>query len=383
MSSTIESTSNALQFGAEPQQEEQGGFADRIFQNISLGSRRANKRQLLIVFRQLSLLVETGIDVAEALELASATCRNESLSVCLQDVYEDVNRGNSLSRAIEAQKAILGSEIASSIQAGEASGRLVEVLRQIANRLESDLEMQSQIRGAMAYPAVLCTASVGVVATLIWFVLPQFEKSFLTMGVDPPFLTHLLLSTASFIRENWPMVLVGLFTGLGGLAAAAVNSMVKVLLSNVVFHLPFFGTPIRNLETGRLFVSMGHLLNNGVSLLDSLDLLKNATNYGPIRKLTNTWEKDVLEGRGLTHSLDDYEFLPDGADAMLIMAERTGKLENVLTTAGSYYQEEGSQGLKTILKLSEPIIIICLGLFVGTVVVSVLLPILDVQTSVG
>lgn len=379
--STLESRS-AIQFGLPDNLDLEEGYAESSWPQFSFGSRKASKRNLLIVFRQLSLLVETGIDIAEALDLVATTCKHEGLSQSLHEVHEDVNRGNSLSRAIEAQKEVLGSEIASSIQAGEASGRLVEVLRQIAARLESDLEMQSQIRGAMAYPLVLCTASIGVVATLIWFVLPQFEKSFVSMGVEPPWITEVLMGTATFVRENAIAVGVCIGATMAGILLAAFNQNLTILLSNLVFHIPIFGRPIRHLETGRLFNSMGHLLSNGVSLLDALDLLKTATHYGPIRRLSESWQKDVLEGRGLTQAIEDYDFLPDGAEAMLIMAERTGKLETVLKTAGSYYQEEGSHGLKTILKLSEPLIIIGLGVFVGVVVASVLLPILDVQSSV-
>jgi len=122
-------------------------------------------------------------------------------------------------------------------------------------------------------------------------------------------------------------------------------------------------------------------LSNGVSILESIQLLRKSTRISSIQNLTLAWEDDIIQGKGLSNQLDDFTFLPDGASAMLIMAERTGKLEVVLETAGRYYQEEGRKKLTTLLKMSEPIIIVVLGVFVGTVVASVLLPILDVQSS--
>jgi type IV pilus assembly protein PilC len=135
------------------------------------------------------------------------------------------------------------------------------------------------------------------------------------------------------------------------------------------------------MSIGQLFLSLGRLLSNGISLLEAIQLVHRATAGGAVRRLVEVWEHDVLEGRGLTHSLDQFNFLPEGSDAMLIMAEKTGKLERVLTTAGAYYRDEGSSQMRQLLKLSEPLIIIVLGIFVGGVVASVLLPILDVQAG--
>lgn len=356
-------------------------FGGEVKSRFSFGG--TSKRSLLIAFRQLSLLVETGIDIAEALELVSETCKSERLSDCFEDIFEDINRGSSLSNAVKAQSEILGPEISASIQAGEASGKLVEVLRQVADRLEEELSIQSQIRGALAYPTVLLSASVAVAITLVWFVLPQFEESFVSMGVNPPTITKILLTSAAFIRENVLLVGAGIGLIVGAAAMTFVNRSARIAMNNIAFASPFLGAPIRHLEVGRLFVNLGHLLGNGVSLLEALELVKSSTTYGHISALTEAWESDIVEGKGLSNRLGEFNFLPEGAEAMLIMAERTGKLEKVLSTAGSYYQEEGSLKLKSILKLSEPIIIVFLGVFVGTVVASVLLPILDVQSSAG
>lgn len=346
-----------------------------------LFQRRASSRSLLLAFRQLSLLVETGIDVSEALELVASGCKHAALRESLETIFDDINNGNSLGRAVQAQEQVLGKEVAASIQAGEASGRLVDVLRQISSQLEEELQVRSSIVGALAYPAILSLASLGVAAILIWFVLPQFESSFSSMGVEPPALTEALLTGARLLREN---VLVAAL-GVGGTIVLGTVAMfqpaARQVLHRICFASPIIGPALRNMAVGRLFVSLGHLLKNGISLLEAIQLIRRSNSAGAIGGLTAAWEKDVLEGRGLTHQIDQFSFLPEGADAMLIMAERTGKLDSVLSTAGEFYRNEGSTQLKTVLKLSEPLIIILLGAFVGMVVASVLLPILDVQSA--
>lgn len=346
-----------------------------------LMARKASKRSLLIAFRQLALLVETGIDVTEAIELVASTCRQTLLQDALEEIYDDINNGNSLSAAVAAQEAVLGHEIVASIHAGEASGKLVDVLRQIADQLEEQLQVRSTIIGALAYPAILCAASIAVAAILVWFVLPQFEQSFASMGVDPPTLTQVILDGAAFLRNNLLALAIGAPIAMVAIALLLIQPRTREIITTICFHSPLIGLALRNLSVGRLFMSLGHLLGNGISLLEAIQLVRRSSLNGSIQRLTTMWEEEVIEGRGLTGRLDEFTFLPEGADAMLVMAEKTGKLETVLSTAGAFYRDEGSGQLKTFLKLSEPLIIIVLGAFVGTVVASVLLPILDVQSA--
>lgn len=362
----------------EQTQPESGGQArgwDELF------VRQASKRSLLLVFRQLALLVETGIDVAEAIELVASTCKQSTLKNSLLNVLEGIQNGNDLSFAVAQQEQILGYQVCASIQAGEASGRLVEVLRQIADQLEEDLSLRATVAGALAYPAILCSASLVVAVILVWFVLPQFEGSFKAMDVPPPFFTSVLFAIAGFTRNNIIVLIVGAIATVVSLSFLLVQPAMRTIIYKLCFHSPVIGPTLRNLSVGQLFLNLGHLLGNGISLLEALQLINKSTQGGVLGSLVEVWEHDVLEGRGLTYSLEQFSFLPDGSRAMLVMAERTGKLENVLTTAGAYYRDEGSAQLKQVLKLSEPLIIVVLGIFVGVVVASVLLPILDVQAG--
>lgn len=347
----------------------------------ALFTRRASKRSLLMVFRQLALLVETGIDLAEALRLVSDTCRNQVLAECLDDIYDDITSGRSLSAAVANQEEILGYQVTASIQAGEASGRLSAVLGQIAEQFEQELEMTTTITSALAYPAILSFASIAVASVLVWFVLPQFEKSFESMGVDPPIFTQYLIWASGLVRRNVLIVVGGALGTIALLVVLSGQPSTRRIIGNLCFSSPILGAALRNMSIGNMFINLGHLLRNGISLLEAIQLTRKSAGSSAIVDMIEIWENDVLEGRGLTYSLDQMDYLPDGADAMLVMAERTGKLESVLTSAGTHYRDEGTAKMKQLLKLSEPVIIILLGAFVGVVVASVLLPMLDVQSA--
>lgn len=369
---------------ADEDLEASPGLAEQLRSINVLGDlfkRRASTHSKLIVFRQLALLVETGIDVAEALRLAADTCRNQTLAECLDDVYSEICSGRSLSSAISDHEEVLGRHVTASIQAGEASGRLSGVLAQVADQLEQELEMRSTITGSLAYPSILMFAASMVASVLIWFVLPQFEKSFESMGVSPPAFTLFLINSSNLIREN-SLIVLGCLIGICLLLIGLLSQpAVRRQVSNLCFYSPLLGVALRNLVVGRLFINLGHLLRNGISLLDAIQLTRQGVFTGAMQHLMKVWENDVIEGRGLTSSLNELDCLPDGADAMLVMAEKTGKLESVLTSAGTFYRDEGTSRLRLVLKLSEPIIIIGLGIFVGVVVASVLLPMLDVQSA--
>ncbi len=354
------------------------GLADRW--GLFVG-RRASSRSLLVVFRQLALLIETGIDIAEAIELVAKSCRQAALQQCLLQILDDINNGTGLGLAVAEQEHMLGHQVVASIRAGEASGRMTDVLRQIAAQLEENQSIRASIIGSLAYPAILCGAAGVVASILVWFVLPQFEESFSSMGVVPPMLTKLLFAVSGFVRGNLAIVGIGSALTAAAIAFAATQPSVKKVFYRLCFQSPVLGHALRNLSVGQLFLSLGHLLGNGIALLEAIQLVKKSTSGGVLGTLVEAWEHDVLEGRGLTYSLEEFQFLPEGADAMLIMAERTGKLESVLVTAGAYYRDEGSLQMRQVLKLSEPLIIIVLGVFVGIVVASVLLPILDVQAG--
>lgn len=345
------------------------------------GPGRVKAKEMFFVCRQMALLLETGVDLTEALDLVAQQVKSERLQDCLDDIREAISTGVSLSAAVQRQSAIIGEEIAATLRAGEASGRLAETFRQLASRIEEEVQLRGTLRSALAYPMTLFGVSQIVVAVLVWFVLPQFGDTFSSMAIEPPWITQFLIDSAAFIRQH----VFGLLTG----AVVAVIAMIAVsrrpefqrFQNRLAFSSPILGVAIRNLATGQFFVTCGHLLQSGIPLLEAIRLVRGATKYAALRQLADTWESEALDGHGLTQCMDDFDFLPDGATAMLMTAEKSGKLDIVLIQAGQYYRSEGTSQLKTVLKISEPLIILVLGVFVGVVVASVLLPMLDMQTA--
>jgi type II secretory pathway component PulF len=297
-------------------------------------------------------------------------------------IGEDINAGRALSYALNQQKQVLGAEYVVSIAAGEASGKLAEVLKSTAAKLERDLDLQWSTRSALAYPCILCVVAFGVVNSLVWFVLPQFEKVFENMNYTPPLITQFLLSGAQTIRAYYWILALGFLTIVGAVIFTWRHPKFAVYRDKFLCCLPVIGKAYRYMATSGFFLLCGNMLRHGVPLLDTLQLCARASMSPTLRSVLEETERDVLVGRNLSHTLAKSQFLPPGAASMITMAEKSGNLDRVMITTGEYFEKEGVQSLQQALKLLEPILIVFMGGLVALVIASVMLPMMDANSAV-
>lgn len=339
-------------------------------------------KQILSITKQLALLVETGVDISEAISVISDQVPDGPIRSAWMTIRDDINDGKSLSLALHQQKGVLGAEYVVSISAGEASGRLVEVLKNTASKLERDIDLQWSTQSALAYPCVLCVVAFGVVNSLIWFVLPQFEKVFENMNFSPPWITQVLLDGARVIRNYFALIAIGFIALVSAIVLTWRHPKFAVKRDRVLCALPIIGKAYRNLATSGFFLLCGTMLKHGVPLLETLQLCSRATFSPTLRRILEETEQEVLVGRNLSYTLAKSTFLPAGAASMIMMAEKSGNLDRVMITTGEYFEKEGVQSLQQALKLLEPILIVCMGGLVALVITSVMLPMMDANSAV-
>ena len=340
------------------------------------------KQQILNITKQLALLVETGVDIAEAIGVVCEQTPSGAVREAWTSIGEDINAGRALSYALTQQKQVLGAEYVVSITAGEASGKLAEVLKSTAAKLERDLDLQWSTRSALAYPCILCVVAFGVVNSLVWFVLPQLEKVFENMNYTPPWITQFLLSGAHTIRAYYWILVLGFLTLVGSIIFTWRHPKFAVYRDKFLCRLPVIGKAYRYMATSGFFLLCGNMLRHGVPLLDTLQLCARASMSPTLRSVLEETERDVLVGRNLSHTLAKSQFLPPGAASMITMAEKSGNLDRVMITTGEYFEKEGVQSLQQALKLLEPILIVFMGGLVALVIASVMLPMMDANSAV-
>ena len=343
-------------------------------------SRRVSKTDLVTTMSQLTIMCQSGVDLAEALRNLAGDCRSASMKLVLQDLNESVSRGTSFSEALRRHPEVFDDAFVASIAAGEHTGEMVTVLERLTSLLRNEKRLSNTIWAMLTYPILLCVVTGLVLAAMVFFVLPQFAEVFAGFDRPAPPLTEWLLAFGRHAKENGALLLVAFACIAIGLAYFARLPIARQWWNEFLMHAVIVRKATRTLTTGRSFRLLGTMLQSGVPLLDGIRLCRSAAYHATFRRLFDVMERELVNGQGISDTLMKAHFLPSGAAQMVATAERSGKLGSVLQTIGQYYEEEGENELRGIVKLLEPALIVGLGVMVGAVVLSIMLPLFDAST---
>jgi type II secretory pathway component PulF len=339
-----------------------------------------SKRDLLSVTTQLAIMTRSGIDLASAFNSLSQQCGNPHLRNVLSQVHRDVTGGKSISDAMQAQASVFGAAYVASVAAGEAAGKLPEVLNRLAQFQRSEIRVRATVRTLLAYPVLLSGVSSLVVIGLVTFVLPKFVDIFAQFEVPLPVVTRIVVTISDVLRQHvliWLPIVIAAFIGL--LVSRNVEAGRKHW-DAAMLNLPILRDITRAFYIGRTFRLLGLMIESGVPLLEGLKLTRNSIRNILYRQLFDDLEDSILNGRGLANSLISAGFVPPVAAEMVLTAERTGTLGMVTELMGEHYEEEGESKLRELATILEPLIIVAMGVIVATIVMAVMLPMFDIAT---
>lgn len=341
---------------------------------------KVKRAELVSMTSQMAIMLRSGVDMASALESLVRQCTSPALRPILEEVHESVLGGKSVSESMSRYDQIFDATYVASIAAGEASGRLPEVLAQLAELLRNDMRIRNSVRAMLAYPVLLTAISGVVVLALVLFVLPRFAEIFADFDAPLPVVTQLLISTSSELRTRFWLWGPLIFGGLGGAYAFKQSASGRVMCDRFLLNAPVVGNVTQALLIGRVCRLLGIMLDSGVPLLDSLRLARSSVKNSLYKELFVELENDVMNGRGLANGLRDSEFIPSSAGEMVATAEKTGTLGLVTRMIGQHYEEEGEAKLREVVATLEPVITVVMGLFVAVIVMSVMLPLFDLSS---
>lgn len=338
---------------------------------------RVPKQELLMLTSQLAIMCETGVDLAEALEESAHQCTHAELKKALAAVHDDLSEGRPIAQALEQQSHVFNATYVASLSAGEASGKMAEVLSRMTDILRSEIRLASMVKTVLAYPLVLSMLSLVVLAVLMFFVLPNFGKIFHDMNVPVPASTQALLAVShSMCAHAWAW-LAAAAAAAGGAVQIVRSAGFRRRLDRMMLNTIGIRDVTRSLIAGRAFRLLGTMLQSGVPLLEAIQLVRSSVKNSVFRELFNLLETEVLNGRGMGASLAAAGIVPGGAARMVLTAERTGRLGQVMEKVGQFYEDEGERRLQELSRYLEPAIIVGMGCVVAFVVTSILLPMLS------
>jgi type II secretory pathway component PulF len=354
-----------------------GEVKDKKTITVSSWFSKISVRDLNVFTYQLSALIKSGLPLLSALYIITEQTDNKYLRNVIADIAQNVKRGDMLSSAMSRYPKIFPLLYTAMIKSGEDSGALDIILRRLAEHRERVEEIKSRIRAALAYPIFVVFVGLATIIFLMLQVIPQITSVFTTLNAELPLPTRILIATSNILSGYWYLFLGGIVVIL--LATRGITFIEKKALDRLKLSLPIIGKFIRKTESANLASSLSLLISNGIPILGALEIviptLSNEVIKDALKKITSEIRLGGSMSRGLQNSPYFFSFMNN----MIRVGEESGRLDEVLTEVSSFYEREISENIKIALSLLEPALILVMGLIVGFIVLSMLLPIFQIN----
>ena len=347
-----------------------------LWQRVSAGD-------VSVFTRQLSTLLAAGMPLVPSLSILMNQAKNPLLKKSLAQIREQVNEGKSLTESMSVFPQIFPPFYINMIRAGEASGTINLVLERLADFSENQQTLMNKIRSALAYPLVMLCMGTLVIFLLMTFVVPKITGIFSDMHQTLPLITVILIAVSNFLKSFWWLMLV-----LLGAAAAVFRYTTtgtdagRRQWDSAKLKIPVWGQINRKIAIARFSRTLATLLQSGVPLLTAMEIVSNVVNNIHIGEAIKKASRDVEEGKGLSGPMAQSGIFPPLVTEMIAVGEQSGTLENMLNRIATSYETEAQSDIMVMTSLLEPIMILAMGLIVGFIVFSILLPIFEMNQLV-
>ncbi|MEG0818432.1 MAG: type II secretion system inner membrane protein GspF [Brevundimonas sp.] len=348
-------------------------------ENTPRRSRKLSSRTLALTTRQLATLI-TVAPVDEALRTLMLQAERPDVRAVLSGVHAGVVEGQRLSEAMARQGAAFPPLYRATVAAGEASGALGPILERLAEGLERDQQVRGKVITALVYPAVLALVALGVVTALMVFVVPKVVDQFDSMNQTLPLLTRAVIGVSDLMR-NWGWLFLLLLVGGGaGFVAGLRKPEFRLAVDRRILRLPVVGRLTRDLHGARMARTLSTMIAAGLPVLEGLTITSRTVSNRALRASTEMMADAVREGGGLSAAMRRADVFPPILVHMTASGEASGRLEPMMERAADYLEREFSAFTAVMLSFLEPAIIVVMGGVVALIVLSILLPILQINT---
>ena len=340
-----------------------------------LETRKVKTKELSVFSRQLSVLIDAELPLIQSLNILSEQAKSKYFKKVINKVREDVEAGSTLNQAMRRFPKVFDDLFCNMISSGEQSGSLDIMLRRLSDFLERIVKIRSQVRQAMIYPAAIITFAVLVVIFMMWQVIPVFAQVFTELGASLPGLTVFVLNMSNFVQHNILWIAVAVVALVVGFRLAQKNKTGRKALDRMKLSLPLFGTLLEKYGLSRVTRTLSTLLSGGVPMLDSLKITSATAGNMIIEENILDVRTLVAEGSSMNDALKEVGGFPFMMTQMVGVGEATGTLDEMLAKLADFYDEEVDAAVKSLLSILEPVLLIGVGGLVGSIVISMYLPI--------
>jgi len=351
--------------------------------NFLAVSSKVKPQEFVSFCQQFSIMLDSGASIGDTLEVLRKQNFGTVFKNTISKVYESVLSGKYLSEALSEHKKIFPKYFISLVSVGEMSGSLAETLRKASIYYDNDVKVKKRVRSALIYPSFLFVVTIAVSLFLMYFVVPTFEEILIEFNGTVPFITQMVSDVSHFMIDNVLYIVLVLLILVIIIYIINKTKWGQYLKAMLAFNLPIIKNVNRNLIASRFSLSFGILVESGMSVVDAMKQLSDIMNNPYFTKKFLPVLEDVNKGKRIYRSMENVKIFPPALIQVIKVGEETSTIDKVCKVMGNYYQEELNTAITRATSLLEPIVIIIMGAIVGIVVLAVLLPMLEMNTTIG
>lgn len=346
-------------------------------------SNRVSLKEIAVFSRQFATMVNSGLTLLRSLSILAEQTTNQHFRTVVDQVRGDIESGSSLSQALGRHPKQFNKLYTSMVRAGETGGSLDRTLEELAAIIEKQVELRGKVRSAMTYPGMVVALVACILSAMLLFIVPIFKNMYASLGGKLPAPTLLLVRISNIFVHGFPFVVVGLIALVFVYKRWVKTPAGRVARDRFVLRVPIFGGLVRKTAMARFAGTLSTLLSSGVPVLESLEITADTVGNEVVKKAVQAVSEGAKRGETLTRPLLEHPVFPPMVTQMMAVGDETGALDALLRKVADFYTEEVQRTVEALTSILEPLLIVILGGAVGSMVISLYLPMFDIIKLVG
>lgn len=345
-------------------------------------NKKVKTKHIAIFCRQFYTMLNAGLPLTNCLNVLANQVEHPRLREAVGEIEEEVKKGNSLSSSMKKYRDVFPDLLVNLVEAGEVSGNLDTILLRMANHYEKENKVNNKVKGAMIYPIVLSVVAISVLIFILTYVMPTFMNLFNQTGTKLPWNTRLLMWLSNALSNHFILCAVVVLAAVLGIKYYCKTDNGTLFMSKLKLNLPIIRKLNQKIIVSRFTRTLSTLLASGITLVQALQIVSTVVgNKIAENSLLNIKEK-VVRGEGLYSSIKAESIFPEMLSSMVKIGEETGSLDDILNKTADFYDEEVETTIQSTVALLEPILIVVMGLVIGFIILSIMLPMYDSYTQI-
>ncbi len=354
-----------------------------IIKGLLKSKGHVTSKDLVLFSRQLSTLVSAGVPIVQGLSILESQAENPAFKEVLGAVRGDIEGGLSISDALKKHPDAFPELYTSMIKAGELGGILDTILERVTSYMENSEALKAKVKGAMMYPAIVLSICAAVTVFLMVFVIPTFKNIFASFGAQLPLPTQVLIDLSDFMKQYFIVILLMPVVGWKGFNKFYATPTGMKLVDAKILNAPIFGIILKKVAVAKFTRTLGTLIKSGVPIMQALETVAATAGNVVISDAILLTRESIREGGHLAEPLKKSGLFPNMVTSMISVGEETGSLDIMLTKIADFYDQEVDTAVKGLTSLIEPVVIVVMGVIIGTIVIAMFMPMFGLGELAG